>query len=208
MPEKKNVKFRNKLIIVVPLLVASLFSCDNSSVSSNDEIEPCQISNMYVDSLIFERDKANDSLLFEQIKDCQDLPHIVKLKFNLLIELKRFRRGLQYFNTLERENFNNTYDSIIYRTSFESKLTENEEVKIEMFKSVTKELEKYLVSTPLDTLALGNYCLNSLEYNTPEYVFEKIDSMAFANDYNSTYEFVIFVYLPDQYINYKKRILL
>jgi hypothetical protein len=101
----------------------------------------------------------------------------------------------------------NSYDSLIYRVFFESKLTVNKEVKVKMFKTVTVELEKYLLTTPLDTLALCNYCLYSLEYQPPEFVFEKIDSMASANNHHPTYAYVIFLYLPGQLRQYQKSIL-
>lgn len=76
-----------------------------------------------------------------------------------------------------------------------------------MFKTVTDELERFLLSTPLDTLALGNYCLYSLEYQPSEFVFKKIDSMAFANRYDPTYAFVMSLYFPDRFGQYQKKIL-
>lgn len=203
----KNKKSSIELLVVIAFLAASVVNCDNRPVSTNHVEKSCEFSDLELDSLIFYRDKTNDSLLFEQIRYCQDLPRTVELKLDLLASLDRFREALLYLDTLDRENFDNSYDSLIYRTFFESKLTIDKEVKIKMFKTVTDELEKYLLNTPLDTLALGNYCLYSLEYQPFEFVFEKIDSMASANNYDPTYAFVIFLHFPGQLKQYQKSIL-
>ncbi len=200
----KNKKTSGESLIVLAFLVTSLVNCDR--VSTDTAEKSCEFSNIELDSLIFHRDQTNDSLLFEQIRYCQDSPRIVQLKLNLLTSLERFREGLLYLDTLGRENFEKSYDSLIYRTFFESKLNVDKEVKIKMFKTVTQELEKYLLNTPLDTLALGNYCLYSLKYRPSEFVFKKIDSMAFANHYDPTYAFVMSLYFPKQFRDYEKRI--
>ncbi len=203
----KNKNSSIELLIVISFLGLFGVSCGNHSVSTHVVEKSCDFSDSDLDSLIFHRDQTSDSLLFEQIRRCQDLPRIVELKLDLLTSLDRFREALLYLDTLDRENFSNSYDSLIYRIFFESKLTIDKEAKINMFKTVTDELERYLLKTPLDTLALGNYCLYSLEYNPPEFVFKKIDSMAFANNYDPTYKFVMALYFPDRLKHYQKSIL-
>jgi hypothetical protein len=202
----KKTRPRIELLIVIAFLAASVVNCDNPPVSTHDVEKSCEFSDIELDSLILFRDQTKDSLLFEQIRFCEDLPRIVRLKLNLLISLERSREALLYLDTLDRDNFEKIYDSLIYRTFFQSKLTVDKEVKIKMFKTVTDELEKYLLTTPLDTLALGNYCLYSLKYQPSEFVFKKIDSMAFANHYDPTYGFVISLYFPERFRQYEQRI--
>lgn len=201
----KNKKSSIELLIVTVFLAAAVVNCDNHPVSIDDDEKSCEFSDVEIDSLIFYRDKTNDSLLFEQIRYCQDLPRMVQLKIDLLTSLEQFREGLLYLDSLDRENFEKSYDSLIYRTFFESKLTVDKEVKIKMYKTVTDELEKYLLNTPLDTLAIGNYCLYALKYHPSEFVLKKIDSMAFANHYDPTYEFVMFLYFPERLEQYQKK---
>jgi hypothetical protein len=196
-----------ELIIVIAFFAASVLSCDNQPVSTHDAEKSCEFSNIELDSLIYHRDQTNDSLLFEQIRYCQDIPLIVQLKLNLLTSLELFKEGLLYLDTLDRDNFEKSYDSLIYRTIFESQLTVDNEVKLTMFKNVTDELEKYLLDTPLDTLALGNYCHYALLHEPSDYVFKKIDSMAFANHYHPTYAFVVYLYFPERSRQYQDRIL-
>jgi hypothetical protein len=208
MKFSRRIKLFLEFPIVIAFLAASIVNCDNHPMSTHGAENACNFSDVKLDSLMFHRDQTDDSLLFEQIRYCQDLPRIVLLKLDLLTSLERFRDGLLYIDTLDRDNFEKSYDSLIYRTFFESKLTVDREVKIKMFKTVTDELGKHLLNTPLDTLALSNYCLYSLKYQPSEFVFKKIDSMAFANKYNPTYEFVIFLYFPERLSQYQKRILL
>lgn len=203
----KSKKHSTRLLIAVAFLAAWVVNCDNQAVSTRDSEKVCEFSDIELDSLMFYRDQTYDSLLFEQIKYCEDLPRIVQLKLDLLTSLERFREGLLYLNTLDRKNFEKSYDSLIYRVFLESKLIVDKEVEIKMFKTVTDELEKYLLKEPLDTLALGNYCRYTLEYQSSDFVFEKIDSMAFANQYDPTYAFVMSLYFPERFTQNQKKII-
>jgi hypothetical protein len=203
----KNKTINIELLIVLTLLAASVVNCNNHSGPVHEVETSCDFSDIELDSLLFRRDETNDSLLFEQIRSCQDLPRIVQLKLSLLTSLEKFREGLLYLDTLDSENFEKSYDSLIYRTFFESKLTNDNKEKIKMYKTVSGELEKYLLNTPLDTLALSNYCQYSLKYEPSDFVFKKIDSMAIANNHDPTYAFVMSLYFPDRLKHKQKGIL-
>lgn len=174
-------------------------SCNTVNRDNNlDPEDYCLKIQANIDSVIHERESSQDSLLLELVKECGDSPKFVELRLDILSNLKRFNEGLQYIESLDKNNFVKPYDSLVYSAFFKRNLTQDESEKLELVKNVVHEMEDRLIEFPFDTLALGNYCMYSLKFKSEEQIITELDSMARHNNFDGTYAFVVFLYFPDK----------
>jgi hypothetical protein len=188
-----------EIIFVIFIGISFISSCstgnqDNTSISE----DYCWNIQANIDSVIHERDTSQDSLLLELVKECGDSPKFVELRLDILSKLNRYNEGLQYIGSLDNNNFVEPYDSLVYSVSFKLNLIHDESTKLDLVKKVVHEMENHLTKFPLDTLALGDYCVFSLDFKSKDQIINELDSMARQNNFDGTYAFVVWLYLPDK----------
>ncbi|QSE97231.1 hypothetical protein [Fulvivirga lutea] len=191
----------NTYKIIFAIFISTLFiiSCSKRDERNYSNAEDyCLNIKANIDSVIHERDTLQDSLLLEIVKKCGNSPKFVELRLSILSKLNRYNEGLEYIKSLDDSNFLNPYDSLVYSVSFQQKLIQDEFAKLDLTQKVVHEMENHLAEFPLDTLALANYCQFSLEYKSKDEVLDKIDSMARNNNFDRTYDFVVWLYFPDK----------